>query len=96
MGSERQILFLKSGRGGCDKIMALYGDYTAVPKICAIRSCRAYFPALSEGFDAFYVNWGSDDTIGEYIASLNLDQIDGISDGSGLFGRDQARLRCRI
>lgn len=89
---KADIIFEIPVEGDATRFMALYGDYTAVPKICAIRSCRAYFPALSEGFDAFYVNWGSDDTIGEYIASLNLDQIDGISDGSGLFGRDQARL----
>lgn len=85
---KADIIFEIPVEGDATRFMALYGDYTAVPKICAIRSCRAYFPALSEGFDAFYVNWGSDDTIGEYIASLNLDQIDGISDGSGLFGRD--------
>ena len=91
-GIMADIIFEIPVEGDATRFMALYGDYTAVPKICAIRSCRAYFPALSEGFDAFYVNWGSDDTIGEYIASLNLDQIDGISDGSGLFGRDQARL----
>ena len=89
---KADIIFEIPVEGDATRFMALYGDYTAVPKICAIRSCRAYFPALSEGFDAFYVNWGSDDTIGEYIASLNLDQIDGISDGSGLFGRDQVRL----
>ena len=89
---KADIIFEIPVEGDATRFMALYGDYTAVPKICAIRSCRAYFPALSEGFDAFYVNWGSDDTIGEYIDSLNLDQIDGISDGSGLFGRDQARL----
>ena len=89
---KADIIFEIPVEGDATRFMALYGDYTAVPKICAIRSCRAYFPALSEGFDAFYVNWGSDDTIGEYIDALNLDQIDGISDGSGLFGRDQARL----
>lgn len=89
---KADIIFEIPVEGDATRFMALYGDYTTVPKICAVRSCRAYFPAFSEGFDAFYINWGSDDTISEYIASLNLDQIDGISDGSGLFGRDQDRL----
>lgn len=89
---KADIIFEIPVEGDVTRFMALYGDYTTVPKICAVRSCRYYFPALSEGFDAFYVNWGSDDTIGEYIAALNLNQIDGINDGSGLFGRDQARL----
>ena len=72
--------------------MALYADYTAVPKVCAVRSCRYYFPVFSEGFDAFYVNWGIDDSIGDYLKTLDLDQFDGMSDGNGMFGRDQARL----
>ena len=72
--------------------MALYADYTAVPKVCAVRSCRYYFPVFSEGFDAFYVNWGIDDSIGDYLKTLDLDQFNGMSDGNGMFGRDQARL----
>ena len=72
--------------------MALYGDYTQVPQICPIRSCRYYFPALSQGFDAFYVNWGIDDTMADYLEALNMDQIEGITNTGGLFGRDQDRL----
>ena len=71
--------------------MALYADYTTVPQICAIRSCRYYFPALSQGFDAFYVNWGIDDSIADYLEALNLDQYDGIYNAGGLFGRDMER-----
>lgn len=74
------------------RFMALYGDYTTVPQVCAIRSCRSYFPALALGFDAFYVNWGSDDTIYDYLAALQLDQYDGMYGDGGLFGRDQDRL----
>ena len=66
---KADIIFEIPVEGDATRFMALYGDYTTVPKICAVRSCRAYFPAFSEGFDAF-----------------------GISDGSGLFGRDQDRL----
>ncbi|MEG2667783.1 MAG: DUF3048 domain-containing protein [Lachnospiraceae bacterium] len=73
------------------RLMALYADYTTVPQICAIRSCRYYFPAFSQGFDAFYVNWGIDDSISEYLQALELDQFDGIRNAGGLFGRDEER-----
>lgn len=89
---EADIIFEIPVEGDATRFMAMYGDYTQVPQICPIRSCRYYFPALSQGFDAFYVNWGSDDTIGEYLEALDLDQIEGITNTGGLFGRDQDRL----
>lgn len=84
---EADIIFEIPVEGDATRFMALYGDYTQVPKICPIRSCRYYFPALSQGFDAFYVNWGSDDTIGEYLEALDLDQIEGITN-TGVFSEE--------
>lgn len=89
---QADIIFEVPVEADLTRFMALYADYTKVPKICAIRSCRYYFPALSEGFDAFYVHWGCDPTIQEYIASLNLDRYDGTANTGNLFGRDQERL----
>ena len=74
------------------RFMALYGDYTTVPQVCSIRSCRYYFPAISEGFDAFYVHWGSDPNIYDYLDSLGIDRYDGAYNPGGLFDRDQERL----
>lgn len=90
--AQADIIFEIPVEGDLTRLMALYADYTAVPKICAIRSCRYYFPALSQGFDAFYVNWGIDDSISDYLEALSLDQYDGIYNAGGLFGRDQDRL----
>lgn len=89
---QADIIFEIPVEGDATRFMALYGDYTQVPKICPIRSCRYYFPALSQGFDAFYVNWGIDDTIADYLEALDLDQIEGITNTGGLFGRDQDKL----
>ena len=89
---EADIIFEIPVEGDQTRFMALYADYTQVPRVCAIRSCRSYFPAISQGFDAFYVNWGIDESVGEYLAALELDQYDGMYDGNGLFGRDQDRL----
>ena len=89
---QADIIFEIPVEGDATRFMALYGDYTQVPQICPIRSCRYYFPALSQGFDAFYVNWGIDDSIADYLEALDLDQIEGITNTGGLFGRDQDRL----
>lgn len=90
--SKADIIYEIPIEGDVTRLMALYADYTAVPKICAVRSCRYYFPAYSQGYDAFYVNWGIDDSIADYLEALNLDQYDGMNNAGGLFGRDQDRL----
>lgn len=89
---QADVIFEIPVEGDQTRFMALYGDYTQVPQICPIRSCRYYFPALSQGFDAFYVNWGIDDSIADYLQALDLDQIEGITNTGGLFGRDQDKL----
>lgn len=38
------------------RLMAVYGDYTQVPDVCSVRSCRYYYPILAVGFDAVYVH----------------------------------------
>lgn len=90
--SQADLIFEIPVEGDATRFMALYGDYTKVPQVCPIRSCRYYFPALSQGFDAFYVNWGIDDTIADYLQALDLDQIEGITNTGGLFGRDQEKI----
>jgi len=85
------VIFEIPVEGGATRFMAMYGDYTQVPKICSIRSCRGYFPALSEGFDAVYVNWGMMDEVREYTNSLGLTQFDGKYNEGNLFSRDAER-----
>ena len=74
--AEADIIYEIPVEGDLTRLMAIYGDYTAVPQICPVRSCRYYFPAFSQGYDAFYVNWGIDDSIADYLEALNLDQYD--------------------
>ena len=75
------------------RLMALYGDYTQVPDVCSVRSCRYYYPILAVGFDAVYVHWGMDETIArETVTRLDIDRVDALEASYGLLGRDQARL----
>lgn len=75
------------------RLMAVYGDYTQIPEVCSIRSCRYYYPILAVGFDAIYVNWGMNESVARpTVNSMDIDQYDGDEYGLGdCFGRDKAR-----
>ena len=88
---DADVIFEIPVEGGDTRFMALYADYTTIPEICAIRSCRPYFPAFSEGFDAVYVNWGMMDEVRQYVNTLDLTHYEGIYNAGGLFSRDQER-----
>lgn len=90
--AEADIIFETQVESDLTRLIAFYADYTKVPKVCAIRSCRYYHPAITESFDAFYVYWGMDETRRSYVESLDVTKFDGMTDGNGLFGRDNARL----
>ena len=44
------VIFEMHVEGDLTRLMALYADYTEIPKVCAIRSCRYYFPAIAHTF----------------------------------------------
>ena len=90
--AQADIIFEIVVEGNQTRFMAMYGDYTQVPDICSVRSARKYFPAISEGFDAVYINWGRNSSIVEYIKSLKLTRYDGLFNAGNLFARDQERL----
>ncbi len=89
--SQADVIFEIPVEGNITRLMAMYADYTKVPNICPIRSCRYYYPALAKGFDAYYIHWGSDQTILGYVNSLGIDKFDGLSNPYNLFDRDQSR-----
>lgn len=90
--AQADIIFEMNVEGDLTRLMALYSDYTKVPKVCAIRSCRAYFPAVSEGFDAIYIHWGMDESMRSYVEAIDSTRYDAMKNGSGMFGRDQNRI----
>ncbi len=89
--SRADVLFEIVVEHDLTRFMAMFADYQNVPDLCSIRSYRYYFPAISNGFDAFYIHWGEDTSMMEYYKELNLDSYDGLSN-TYLFGRDQNRL----
>lgn len=90
--AEADVIFEISVEGGSSRLMAIYGDYTQVPVVCSIRSCRKYFPELSEGFDAIYVSSGMNDDVRNHVNALGVTMFEGAYNTGGLFGRDQSRV----
>ena len=91
--SKADVIFELPVEGDLTRLMALYADYTQMPDICAIRSCRYYYPAIAKGFDAFYVHWGMDMSVLGYVNGLGIDRYDGMANTGGLYGRDAARRK---
>ncbi len=91
--AQADIIFEVQVEGDMTRLMAMYGDYTQMPDVCSVRSCRFYFPMISESFDAVYVHWGSEQNFAQSkLYELDVDTLDGIYNSYNLFGRDQDRL----
>lgn len=90
--SDADIIFEIPVEGSITRLMAIYGDYTKVPSVCPIRSCRYYFPIFADSFDSIYIHWGGNDYAKNILNNLGIDRFDGISYGTDLFDRDQDRL----
>lgn len=89
---QADIIYELPVEGGITRLMAVYADYTNVPDICSVRSCRYYYPLLCLGMDAVYCHWGADQTIA--LDTLNRTGIDHIDGGyeKTLFYRDEERV----
>ncbi len=81
--------------GGITRLMAVFADYSNVPTLCSIRSCRYYYPLIANGLDAIYCHWGMNMTIAkETLERLDIDRFDGDDSAyyDGLFYNDSERL----
>ncbi|MBR3553975.1 MAG: DUF3048 domain-containing protein [Clostridia bacterium] len=81
--------------GGITRMMAVFADYTKIPDVCSVRSCRYYFPILAQGLNAYYICFGCNPTLGKNaLEKTRIDYIDGNEDYDQLiFGRDPERLK---
>ena len=91
--SSADIMYEVVVEGGITRMMAIYGDYTKVPNVCTVRSCRYYYPIFAMGYDAVYFCFGGNTTLGyPTLKRLNMDYYDGKTYGTLLFDRDKNRL----
>ena len=92
--SDADLMFECLVEGGITRMMAVYADYTKVPTVCSVRSCRYYFPIFAQGLDAVYFCFGSNPTLGTpTLKKLGIDYFNGAENYDELiFGRDPNRL----
>lgn len=92
--SAADLMFEVMVEGGITRMMAVYADYTKIPNVCSVRSCRYYYPILAHGLDAVYICFGSNETLGTpTLKRLNIDYFDGSKNyDETIFGRDQNRI----
>ena len=75
---DADIMYECLVEGGITRLMAVYSDYTKVPDVCSVRSCRYYYPMLAMGHDAIYFHYGLDKTVAaDTLSKLNTDHFDG-------------------
>lgn len=87
------IMYEIVAEGGITRMMAIYGDYTKVPSVCSVRSCRYYYPIFAMGYDAVYFCFGGNTTLGyPTLKRLKMDYYDGKTYGTLLFDRDKSRI----
>lgn len=94
---DADIIYELPVEGGITRLMAVYADYTEIPDICSVRSCRYYYPILAYGMDAIYCHWGTDRTIAlDTLNDLGIDRFDGNDSSLGygtVFVRDENRAQ---
>lgn len=91
---DADIMYEIEVEGGITRMMAIYADYTKVPKVCSVRSCRYYFPIFAHGYDAIYFSYGSNETLGTpTLTRIGIDYFDGTTSSSSVFGKDSVRLQ---
>lgn len=92
--AKADIMYEVVTEGGITRMMAIYGDYTQVPNVCSVRSCRYYYPIFAMGYDAVYFCFGGNTTLGyPTLKRLKMDYYDGKTYGTLLFDRDQNRRK---
>ena len=91
---KADLMFECLVEGGITRMMAVFADYTKVPKVCSVRSCRYYFPIFAYGLDAVYFCFGCNKSLGQKTLNrLKIDYFDGAQNYDELvFGRDPERL----
>ncbi len=95
--ADADILYEILTEGGITRMMALYGDYTKVPDVCSVRSCRYYFPIFANGYDAVYFCFGANADLGyptlKRLARGDFNYLDGKTYTGNIFARDPERSK---
>lgn len=89
--SNADVIVEAPAEGGLTRLMTVYQDYSNLPTIMSVRSCRHYYAYLSNEFEAIYVHYGQAIYATEMLKSCDdLNGLDGdLADVT--FFRDSSR-----
>lgn len=93
---QADILYEMLVEGGITRLMAVYADYTNMPDICSVRSCRYYYPIVAYSMDAIYSHMGIEETFAQKtVDRLGIDRLDGSNTKTYniMFSRDAERQK---
>ncbi len=92
---KADIMYEIPVEGGITRMMAIYGDYSKVPNVCSVRSCRYYFPIFAHGYDAVYFCFGINESLARpTVEKIGIDWLNGNDKyDTSIFGRDSERAK---
>ena len=85
---DAQFIYEMYVEGSATRMMAIYKDANT-EKIGPVRSSRHYFLDYALEHDATYVHYGWSPQATRDIKSLGVNNINGVSDGGGIFWRER-------
>ncbi len=93
--SSADICYEALAEGGITRIMAVFSDYTELPKTGPVRSARDYYLQLAAPLDTIFVNFGTSTIASDMIRQKNVDNIDGMYYSTLSFTQDKQRAASR-
>lgn len=93
---QADILYEMLVEGGITRLMAVYADYSNMPDVCSVRSCRYYYPIVAYSMDAIYTHMGIEETFAQKtVDRLGIDRLDGSDSKTHnlMFARDDERKK---
>ncbi|MEG0663569.1 MAG: DUF3048 domain-containing protein [Clostridia bacterium] len=75
---EADVIYEALAEGGITRLMAVFSDYTKMPKTGPVRSARDYYLDFAQPLDAMFVHWGTSNIAASEIKSRGVDNIDGM------------------
>jgi hypothetical protein len=92
--NRADVLYEVCAEGGITRMVGLYLNPSAVPKLGAVRSTRSYYLDIAQGHDAFLFHAGASEMAYDDIKTRGVDNMDGTNGPSvfaSLYYRDKAR-----
>jgi hypothetical protein len=77
--SQASMYFEATVEGSLTRMMAVFEDYSNLPRVGPLRSCRDYFVSLAAGLDELYVHYGQAAYALPYLESDDVDNISGLA-----------------